>query len=450
MNSVFWIGNYQATHVLILDAVQGNWTLAASRFFGHVVGVDTHHQRLRSAIIIRDTLDVRNVIFRSHFNAPSSRRLARLYSALQRVAVHPQPGRDDTAFDRFPEAHRATRRLIQRDRHLSVFSLQRDPLSSAALCKEVSLCLCMVLSIDSCGRDRFSNRHMATFELLQQFRSFKGSASIPCGRAGTRRHKTRCFRYSRTKLFACRFFERWCCRDDDRPVGSSTFKQANAHAPLTCRDTWFDASQTYQWSITRALESSHGCPKSGQQSIESIGVLPTGFTRSVLPVPTAMATGSRPPIIWLRGSTTATVTVDTVRSAALTVREYLTSLPGEVEIGITPCDRPLRAANVFVRRTHRRRARLCCSGMCRRRLGESRRSPRCLAAWLVFRRHEWWCAFVHHPRICDFGAGASRAEKSRLHFKRRAQAGAQRAGRPGCRRGNRHPWFRRVFPGGVS
>lgn len=50
----------------------GNWTLAASRFFGHVVGVDTHHQRLRSAIMIRDALDVRNVIFESYFNAPSA------------------------------------------------------------------------------------------------------------------------------------------------------------------------------------------------------------------------------------------------------------------------------------------------------------------------------------------------------------------------------------------
>ena len=51
----------------------GNWTLAASRFFAHVVGVDTHHRRLRSAIMIRDALDVRNVIFESHLKAASAK-----------------------------------------------------------------------------------------------------------------------------------------------------------------------------------------------------------------------------------------------------------------------------------------------------------------------------------------------------------------------------------------
>ena len=121
----------------------GNWTLAASRFFGHVVGVDTHHQRLRSAIMIRDALDVRNVMLRILLQCTECRRLARLHSALQRVAVHRQPGRDDTAIDRFPEAHRATRRLIQRDRHLSLLSLQRDPLSSATLCEESVRCACV-------------------------------------------------------------------------------------------------------------------------------------------------------------------------------------------------------------------------------------------------------------------------------------------------------------------
>ena len=157
----------------------------------------------------------------------------------------------------------------------------------------------------------------------------------------------------------------------------------------------------------------------------------------------------RPPTIWLRGSITAMVTVDTVRSAALTVREYL-HLCWERSRSVSPLgDRPLRAANVFVRRAHGRRARLCCSGMCRRRFGESRRSHWCLAARLVSRRHEWSCAFVHHPRICDFGARASRAEKSRLHFKRRAQAGAQCARRSSCRRGNSHSWSRRAVPGGV-
>ena len=139
-----------------------------------------------------------------------------LYNVLPYIA---QPGRDNPAFDRFPEAHRANRRLIQRDLasvRIYLFSgirhLQRRYVKKASQCQH------MFLSIDSCGRDRFSNRHMATFELLQQFRSFKGSASIPCGRVGTRQHKSRCYRYSRTKFFACRFFERWCCRDDDRPV----------------------------------------------------------------------------------------------------------------------------------------------------------------------------------------------------------------------------------------
>ena len=50
----------------------GNWTLAASRFFSHVIGVDTHHQRLRSAIMIRDALGVRNVIFEPDLNAASA------------------------------------------------------------------------------------------------------------------------------------------------------------------------------------------------------------------------------------------------------------------------------------------------------------------------------------------------------------------------------------------
>ena len=120
----------------------GNWTLAASRFFGHVVGVDTHHQRLRSAIMIRDALDVRNVIFESYFNAPSAEASLDCI-LLYNVLPTRQPGRDDSAIDRFPEAHRATRRLIQRDRHLSLLSFQRDPLSSATLCEESVRCACV-------------------------------------------------------------------------------------------------------------------------------------------------------------------------------------------------------------------------------------------------------------------------------------------------------------------
>ena len=43
----------------------GNWTIAASRVFGRVLGVDKHERRLRAAISIRDALAVRNVVFAS-------------------------------------------------------------------------------------------------------------------------------------------------------------------------------------------------------------------------------------------------------------------------------------------------------------------------------------------------------------------------------------------------
>jgi len=45
----------------------GNWTLAASRLFGRVVGVDVHGQRLRAAELIRNALDIGNVSFESEY-----------------------------------------------------------------------------------------------------------------------------------------------------------------------------------------------------------------------------------------------------------------------------------------------------------------------------------------------------------------------------------------------
>jgi SAM-dependent methyltransferase len=39
----------------------GNWTLAASRLFGRVIGVEIHRARLRAATAIRDALGVNNV-----------------------------------------------------------------------------------------------------------------------------------------------------------------------------------------------------------------------------------------------------------------------------------------------------------------------------------------------------------------------------------------------------
>jgi ubiquinone/menaquinone biosynthesis C-methylase UbiE len=41
----------------------GNWTLAASRVFDHVVGVDIHPRRLNTARLVRDALEVKNVSF---------------------------------------------------------------------------------------------------------------------------------------------------------------------------------------------------------------------------------------------------------------------------------------------------------------------------------------------------------------------------------------------------
>jgi ubiquinone/menaquinone biosynthesis C-methylase UbiE len=47
----------------------GNWTCAASRVFGRVIGIDKHERRLRAAILIRDALKIRNVVFESDYSA---------------------------------------------------------------------------------------------------------------------------------------------------------------------------------------------------------------------------------------------------------------------------------------------------------------------------------------------------------------------------------------------
>lgn len=51
----------------------GNWTLAASKLFGRVIGIDIHRPRLRAAVLIRDALEVRNVVFDSDCLAMNAR-----------------------------------------------------------------------------------------------------------------------------------------------------------------------------------------------------------------------------------------------------------------------------------------------------------------------------------------------------------------------------------------
>ena len=51
----------------------GNWTLAASRVFGRVVGIDTNPKRLRAAISIRNALEIGNVTFESDMGAMNGR-----------------------------------------------------------------------------------------------------------------------------------------------------------------------------------------------------------------------------------------------------------------------------------------------------------------------------------------------------------------------------------------
>lgn len=46
----------------------GNWTLAASKSFGRVIGIDIHEPRLRAAALITDTLRARNVVFASDYS----------------------------------------------------------------------------------------------------------------------------------------------------------------------------------------------------------------------------------------------------------------------------------------------------------------------------------------------------------------------------------------------
>jgi SAM-dependent methyltransferase len=49
----------------------GNWTLAASRLFGRVIGIDIKPEKLRAAMLIRDALDITNAEFKSGDDTPT-------------------------------------------------------------------------------------------------------------------------------------------------------------------------------------------------------------------------------------------------------------------------------------------------------------------------------------------------------------------------------------------